>query len=67
MLHGLSSYDLAIQATEIAIYNHLDSGLWFGGVDGRWYRHNRIRNNPGGVPIGYMRRWTRMEQWWIDE
>ena len=59
--------DLATQATEIAIYNHLDSGLWFGGVDGRWYRHNRIRNNPGGVPIGYMRRWTRMEQWWIDE
>ena len=54
--------DLAIQATEIAIYNHLDAAWFFGGQERRWYRHNRIVNNPGGVPIGYIREWTRMEQ-----
>jgi peptide/nickel transport system substrate-binding protein len=59
--------DLAIQATEIAIYNHLDAAWFFGAQDRRWYRHNRIVNNPGGVPIGYIREWTRMEQWWINE
>jgi peptide/nickel transport system substrate-binding protein len=60
--------ELAIQATELVVLNNLDgTELTFGGAGDFHYLHNRIRNNPVGYNAWGIRRWMRMEQWWIDE
>ena len=60
--------ELAIQATELVVMNNLDgTELTFGGAGDFHYLHNRIRNNPVGYNAWGIRRWMRMEQWWIDE
>ena len=60
--------ELAIQATELVVLNNLDgTELTFGGASSFHYVHNRIRNNPVGYNAWGIRRWLRMEQWWIDE
>ena len=60
--------ELAIQATELVVLNNLDgTELTFGGAGDFHYVHNRIRNNPVGYNAWGIRRWLRMEQWWIDE
>ena len=60
--------ELAIQATELVVLNNLDgTELTFGGAASFHYVHNRIRNNPVGYNAWGIRRWLRMEQWWIDE
>ena len=60
--------ELAIQATELVVLNNLDgTELTFGGAGDFHYIHNRIRNNPVGYNAWGIRRWLRMEQWWIDE
>ncbi len=60
--------ELAIQATELVVLNNLDgTELTFGGAANFFYIHNRIRNNPISYNAWGIRRWLRMEQWWIDE
>ena len=60
--------ELAIQATELVVLNNLDgTELTFGGAGDFHYAHNRIRNNAVGYNAWGIRRWLRMEQWWIDE
>ena len=61
--------DLAIQAAEILIYNHIDHPLLVGYRGETLYGNNRVVNLPpdGGYPPFGARRLVRMEQWWIRE